>query len=314
MRDLLLAALNASDRIDGRCLHEIATPAARIDLHCHSTFSNERLHFLPGMAWRPLLTPGEVYDRAKARGMTFVTITDHDTIDGCKALLDERGPLRDFIVGEEISVRFPEDRTLIHVNVYDIDEAQHREIQRRRDNLYDLVAYLRQIDKLYVLNHMTWTGQQRVLTPHQIEVMLELFDVFEGINGTRSYMHNAFVWQATAQRGKVLVGGSDSHTYRVGTTWTQTFGRTSAELLRNIRAGYARPAGAFGTPEKLREDVWLTLQKYVERSLAEATGRWQRFRYRLLRGFGRAVCPLACFGYHKHQDLVIRGCLRALPA
>ncbi len=315
MRELVTATLehelpDTGDRVWGWP----DRPAARIDLHCHSTFSRERLHLLPGVFWHPLLTPEQVYDRAKARGMDFVTLTDHDTLDGCRALLDRRGALPDFIFGEEVSVRFPEDRTLIHVNVYDIDERQHDEIQRRRDDIYALVAYLRQIDKLYVLNHMTWTGQQRLLKPEQIEAMLALFDVFEGLNGARGYPHNALVWQATAGQGKVLVGGSDSHTFRVGTTYTRTQGATRPEVLASIRAGRAVPGGAFGTPEKLREDVWLSLQRNVERRLADATGRWQRFGYQTVRRIGKTLHPLVCLGYHRYQDLLIRGFLRALPA
>jgi predicted metal-dependent phosphoesterase TrpH len=291
-----------------------AWPNTRVDLHCHSSFSEERLSFLPGMVWHPLCEPEDVYDLARQRGMDFVTITDHDTIDGCKALLDRRGPLRNFVVGEEVSARFPEDGTVIHVNVYDIDETQHAEIQRLRHNIYDFISYVRSIGKLYILNHMTWTEQQKVLTSWQIERMLELFDVFEGLNGARSYMHNAFVWQATADHDKVLVGGSDSHTMRVGTTYTRTQGQTWPEIVASIRAGRAVPCGAFGTPEKLREDVWLTLQRAVEERLTEATNRWQRFKYRTVRQVGRMLHPLVCVGYHKHQDLLIRGFVQALPA
>jgi len=286
----------------------------RIDLHCHSTFSDERLRGLPGLVYHPLCEPEEVYDLAKARGMDYVTITDHDTIDGCKALLDRRGELPDFIFGEEVSARFPEDGTVVHINVFDHDEEQHREIQRLRDNIHDLIAYLRAQGKLYVLNHMTWTAQHRVLAPWQIELMLELFDVFEGLNGARSFAHNAFVWHATRGHNKVLVAGSDSHTHRVGTTYTLSTGSSRQEVLANIRAGQAATCGAFGTPEKLREDVWLVVQKEVERRMADATSRWQRLVCRVMRQVGRTLHPLVCLGYHKHQDLLIRGFARALPA
>lgn len=291
-----------------------ARPGVRVDLHCHSTFSDERLRWLPGMVYHPLMTPGEVYDLAKARGMDFVTMTDHDTITGCLALLEQRGPLPDFFIGEEISVRFPEDGTIVHVNVFDHDEAQHCEIQRLRDNIYDLCAYLRRIDKLFVLNHMTWTEQHRVLKAWQLEVMLELFDVFEGLNGARSYAHNAFAWHATRGRGKVLVAGSDSHTFRVGTSYTLSEGRTPAELFASIRAGQAACCGAFGTPERLREDVWTVLQMNVEWRMAAAQSGWGRVACRLVRRIGKALHPLVLFGYDKRQDALIRGFLRELPA
>ena len=289
-------------------------PGTRIDLHCHSTGSAETLRWLPGLVYRPLLEPEQVYDLAKARGMDFVTLTDHNTIDGCKALLDRRGDLPDFIVGEEASVRFPQDGTVVHVNIYDIDEEQHREIQRLRENIYDVIAYTRGIGKLCVLNHMTWTQQHRVLDPWHIEAALELFDVFEGLNGARSYAHNAFAWFVTRDHGKTLVAGSDSHAHRVGTTYTLSTGTTRAELLANIAGGDAVPCGDFGTAEKLREDVWLVLQKNVERRMAEATGHWDRIVCRAVRRVGKTLYPLVCLGYDKQQDVLIRGFVRALPA
>lgn len=289
-------------------------PATRIDLHCHTTYSDETLRFLPGLVYHPLLTPGETYDLAKSRGMDFVTITDHDTIDGCKALLDERGPLADFIVGEEVSVTFPEDGTIVHVNVFDINEAQHAECQRVASNIYDLTDYLTRIDKLFVLNHLTWTEQHRALQRWHIEAMLQHFPVFEGMNGTRSFAHNAFAWCATQGRGKVLVGGSDSHTHRVGTTYTRTLGATRADVIANIRSGVAEPCGGFGTPEKFREDVWLVLSKEIERRIAETSSAWERAICRTVRRFGQVTYPLACLGYHARQNMLIRQFLRALPA
>jgi predicted metal-dependent phosphoesterase TrpH len=285
-------------------------PAARIDLHCHSTFSKERSRYLRGLVYRPLMEPQELYDLAKARGMSFVTITDHDSIEGCLALLDRHGDLPDFIIGEEVSAAFPQDGTVVHVNVYDHDEAQHREIQRLRGNIYELVDYLRHIDKLFVLNHLTWTARNRVLAVWQIEALLELFDVLEGLNGTRSYSHNVFAWQVARGRGKVLVAGSDSHTRRVGTTYTITTGSDRTEVLANIRAGRAAPAGAFGTAEQMREDVRLVLQKNMERRLAEASRYWERWACRVVRGLGKLVYPAVCFGYELRQMMLVRGFAR----
>lgn len=313
MVDLLTPVVEFERALGERCSPWRRVAGRRIDLHCHTTFSDEMIRYLPGIVYHPLLTPEQTYDLAKSRGMDFVTITDHDTIDGCKALVDARGHLPDFVFGEEVTTVFPEDGTIIHVNVFDIDEAEHAEIQRIRGNIYDLVNYLVTIDKLFVLNHMTWNEQHRALKTWQIEVMLELFPVFEGINGTRSYAHNAYAWAATRGRNKVLVGGSDTHTNRVGTTYTLSRGDTKNELIANIRAGISEPSGEFGTAEKFREDVWLVLSKNLERRLQEAESRWQRLSCRALRQVGRLVSPAVCFGYHTRQNLLIRDFLRALP-
>lgn len=313
MNDLLSPMLEYSIHPDDRPRAAGASTHVRIDMHCHSTFSDERIKYAPGIVYHPLLEPEESYDLAKSRGMDFVTLTDHDTIDGCRALLDRRGPLSDFIIGEEVSVVFPHDGTIVHSNVYDIDEAQHRELQRARHNIFDFVAYCRSIDKLYVLNHMTWNEQHRVLTRRHIEVMLEHFPVFEGLNGTRSYAHNAFAWYATREHRKVLVGGSDSHTHRVGTTYTLSHGGSADELIANIRGGDAAISGEFGTPEKLSEDVWIIIQRNFERRMADASSMWERLFCRAARRLGATIYPLVCFGYHKHQNVLIRDFVRALP-
>ena len=60
----------------------------------------------------------------KARGMDFVTITDHDTIDGCLQIAD----LPDTFISEQITTYFPHDPCKIHLLVWGISEAQHAEI------------------------------------------------------------------------------------------------------------------------------------------------------------------------------------------
>lgn len=310
----LLSPIAEFEPVPGRPGEYRRTEGTRIDMHCHSSFSDERIRYLPGVLYHPLLEPEESYDLAKQRGMDFVTLTDHDTIDGCKALLDRRGDLADFIVAEEVSVAFPDDGTVVHVNVYDIDEAHHRELQRLRGNIHDLAAYCRSNEKLFVLNHMTWTQQHRTLTTRQIETMLELFDVFEGLNGARSYAHNVFAWCATRGSEKTLIAGSDSHTNRVGTTYTLTTGRTKAEVIAAVRAGHAHMCGAFGTAEKLAEDVRTLLQKNFERRMAAAGGVWQRAAFRLARRLGALAQPIICFGYNARQNLLVRDFARAIPA
>ena len=78
--------------------------ATRADLHCHSTASAvsklgvQRALGLPECA----TPPEEVYALAKRRGMDFVTITDHDTIDGALEIADRP----DVFVSEELTARF----------------------------------------------------------------------------------------------------------------------------------------------------------------------------------------------------------------
>ena len=78
---------------------ELETPAwfadprfKKADLHCHSVYSTFK-YFRIANTRDSYNRPEEVYRLAKERGMDFVTITDHDSIDGCLALLDRQpGP------------------------------------------------------------------------------------------------------------------------------------------------------------------------------------------------------------------------------
>jgi predicted metal-dependent phosphoesterase TrpH len=92
--------------------------------------------------------------------MDLVTITDHDSLDGCLEVLDRLGDLPDFITGEEVSATFPEFNRTVHLGVYGLNEAQHREIQRLRSNAQELVPYLRQQNLLFVLSHFFWPAQR----------------------------------------------------------------------------------------------------------------------------------------------------------
>src|SRR5262245_20087543 len=90
----------------------------RADLHCHSDASNKATEAALNAISCPecYSHPDEVYAQAKRRGMDFVTITDHDTIEGV-----ERISMRpDVLVGEELKCWFPEDECKMHVLVYGI--------------------------------------------------------------------------------------------------------------------------------------------------------------------------------------------------
>ena len=83
-----------------------------------------------------------MYAAAKARGMDLVTITDHDSIDGCLEFLERHPDADDFFISEEIECRFPDVDLKVHIGAYDISERIHRDIQPLRRNVFEAVAYL----------------------------------------------------------------------------------------------------------------------------------------------------------------------------
>ncbi|HEY3246477.1 MAG TPA: PHP domain-containing protein [Phycisphaerae bacterium] len=296
---------------------DASSTLVRIDLHCHSTYSVELVPALPRLRFYPLLTPQQIYRLAKSRGMDYVTITDHDTIDGCKAFLDQHGDVPDFIVGEEVSTTFPSDGMVIHINVYDHTEAEHREIQRLAGNVLELVPYLRSINRLFVLNHPTWNKFDLPTTPRRIEEYLELFDVIEGINGARPYAHNAWVWslaqgsefrvQSSRRRGSppVLVAGSDSHSDAVGTTCTITQGRDRRSVLANIRTGRVAIRGAMGSSATMLVETRKLIEANLAYRLSLTDSRLRHAAWKLAATSGRLVARLMVQRYYRRQDALL---------
>lgn len=93
----------------------------RCDLHVHSWHSGAADVPVLGSVGRECYSdPLEVHERALARGMDLVTLTDHDTIDGALSLAH----LDDSFVSEEVTLVLEGGRQL-HVNVFGIDPRQH---------------------------------------------------------------------------------------------------------------------------------------------------------------------------------------------
>src|SRR6202163_1269883 len=122
----------------------------RCDLHVHSVAS--------GMCSPPVLDricresyndATEVYKRLKKLGMAIVTITDHDSIDAAEVL--RRYP--DFFLSEEVTVKMPSG-TLMHLGVYGINERDHAEIQRRRNDFIALLMYLTERKLFFGVKHV----------------------------------------------------------------------------------------------------------------------------------------------------------------
>src|SRR5688572_17584815 len=95
----------------------------RVDLHCHSDASNKAAEVVLNAISCPecYSDPLDVHGQAKRRGMDFVAITDHDTIDGVMSLRQKKD---DVLVGEEVTCWFPEDDCKLHLLVYGITPEQ----------------------------------------------------------------------------------------------------------------------------------------------------------------------------------------------
>ena len=68
--------------------------------------------------------------------MTFVTITDHNTLEGALRIAHEQ----DTFLSVEVTTRFPEDDVTLHVLVWGLTEQDHRDLQPFRPSVYELVV------------------------------------------------------------------------------------------------------------------------------------------------------------------------------
>lgn len=234
---------------------------ARVDFHLHSYASNVTDYYASNSLAIPesYSDPIETYRVLKARGMDIVTLTDHNSIDGVRVMLD--AGLEDVFISAEMTATFPEDGCNIHVTAANISEAEFAEINRLRPNVYEMVAYLdeRVRDEAenpdgrrlaYFMTHPLMTTQNRpygregALSVWHIERALLLFGCLEVKNGARARSCNSLTARllealdekklleladkhGLAPKGatpwrKAIVGGSDDHSgINQGRAWTE---------------------------------------------------------------------------------------------
>jgi len=239
----------------------------KADLHCHSVYSTFK-YFRIANTRDSYNRPEEVYRIAKQRGMDFVTLTDHDSIDGCLYLLNKNPDLPDFFISEEVETFFPDTHQRIHVNVFDIDERQHEEIQRRRRNIYDLHEYVKEERILASANHMFQNYRMRNSPRHYFEEMLHMFDIFEVKNGAMASQHNRLIEDLMSvvreKRGAVsLVAGSDAHTLGpLASVYTVAEAQSVTDFLEKIRGGECFVWGSEMGFSELLSDVYRMVFRY----------------------------------------------------
>jgi predicted metal-dependent phosphoesterase TrpH len=239
----------------------------RADLHCHSRYSIFK-YFRRANTRDCYNAPEDVYRIAKQRGMSYVTLTDHDSIDGALYLLNKHPDLTDFFIGEEVETYFPETGQRIHVGVWGLNEVQHREIQRLRRDIRELVPYMKSQRLIFCVNHLFQNYRMKNVAARYMCELLEMFDIFEVMNGAMASVHNKMVQQLMStlgERGRKvsMVGGSDAHTLKhVAKVHTVSKGETVGEFLENVRAGNSFAWGEEMRFRDLIADLYLLILAY----------------------------------------------------
>jgi predicted metal-dependent phosphoesterase TrpH len=195
--------------------------------------------------------PEEVYATLKRRGMQLVTVTDHDSIDAAERL--RRYP--DFFLSEEVSCR-ASSGTDLHIGVYGIDDRDHVQLQRRREDFPSLLAYLTARRLLFSVNH-AFSGLTGACTRADFEEFVTAFPAVETRNGQMLPAANRYAAEMARRAGKAEVAGSDAHTIAsLGRTYTEVAdARTPAEFLDGLKRGAGAVRGESGDYWKLTRAV-----------------------------------------------------------
>jgi glycosyltransferase involved in cell wall biosynthesis len=259
----------------------------KIDLHVHSKYSVRPSQWILQKLGCPecFTEPAEVYRIARQKGMDLVTITDHNTISGSAEIAHLPGTF----ISEEVTTYFPDDGCKAHVLVYDINDAIHREIQKVRENIFDLVHYLTENGIVHVLAHPLYSVNDR-LTMDNFEKYLLLFSTFE-LNGARDdYQNQAirFIIESLTPKTierlidkhrieptfdepwrKGMTGGSDDHSSlniaRCHTVVGEV--RTLKEFLLGLELRRAEADGEGSTPQVMSHNIYGIAYQYYKRKL-----------------------------------------------
>ncbi|QNN23054.1 glycosyltransferase [Planctomycetales bacterium ZRK34] len=267
---------------------------ARADLHVHSRYSDRPSEWVLRRVGAPecFVEPLQVYERAIAAGMNFVTISDHNKIDGALDIAH----LPNTYISTEVTTYFPENDAKMHILAIGITEEQFRAIQDLRTDIYALRRFFVAEDIIYSVAHPLFLVNDR-LTIDQFEKLLVLFNRFELINGTRdpraTQVVEALLNSLTPQmiddlankhgiepvgptpHKKLLTAGSDDHSglYIASAHTVTPHAETVEQFLDHLRHGRHEPAGRSGSSVHLAHCFYqIAYGYYKQRILRDPAG------------------------------------------
>ena len=300
---------------------------SRCDLHIHSRYSARSEEWLFRRLDFPdsYSDPKQLHEQLLKRGMDFVTITDHDTIDGCLKIAH----LPRTFISEQVTTCFPNDPCKLHVLVWGISEQQHREIEAVRDNIFELQRYLQTTQIAHAVAHPLYSVNGKLEARH-LEQLILLFKHFEAINGLRdtllSDLAQILFKQLTPEKiedfasrhsfapthaepwKKIFIGGSDDHGGQfAAAAFTETPAASSAEkFLRLIRCGDCVAQGHGGTPLILSHGFYNTVACFIQDRFHEKLGPSAALLEKMFSRFMEGRAPTE-FTLREKMEFIVQG-------
>ncbi len=226
----------------------------KADLHVHTCCS----HDVP--AWGPV-HPKVLYERALSKGMNYVTFTDHDTINAFDLLGSNKDSL---VTGVELSITDIQNvGHSIHINVFELDREQFNtiaSISSKRQNIFELIDFLKDDDLLYMYNHPFWFAAGEVPNLSVIPEIAKNFPLIE-YNLQELKQKNQFAMALAHRLDKGMAITTDSHTGSIGAAYTIAEGDDFRSYFKNICEGNAFLVTDFSLWKHLSRElsVWVEL-------------------------------------------------------
>ena len=302
---------------------------SRCDLHIHSRHSARSEEWLFRRFDFPdsYSDPKQLYEQLLGRGMDYVTITDHDAIDGCLEIAN----LPRTFISEQVTTYFPQDGCKLHILVWGVSERQHCDIESVRDNIFDLQRYLQRAQIAHAVAHPLYSVNGKLKASH-LEQLILLFKHFEGINGLRDALLSDLAKtlfnqltpakiEALANRHglapthvapwhKILVGGSDDHGGQfVASAFTETPAADSAEkFLDLVHNGDCSACGQGGTPLILSHGFYNTVACFIQDRFHEKLGPGGALLEKMFSRFMEGRAPTE-FTLKEKMEFIVQGVL-----
>ena len=243
----------------------------KADLHIHTTFSE-----YPTSDKEPFkfigiqdcyIHPEDTYKIAKKKGMDFVGITDHHSIE---AALDLDSKYPDIIIGEELDVKASDDGHIIHLLVYDINEKQHNDLSDLRNiGVKETCEYTRKNDIVHSWAHPNLNPVKAVLSNKLIDELMNYIDRVEVKNGLDTHIGNNFAKNIAKKYSKKISGGSDAHTKSfIGDVFTHNnSARNKRDFIEALKEGNVKVSGLdinlYRIQKKIYEFAYQSLVKDI---------------------------------------------------
>jgi glycosyltransferase involved in cell wall biosynthesis len=272
----------------------VSERVSKADLHIHSKHSNRPSEWFLRKIGAPesFVEPRALYENCRRQGMDFVTISDHNTIDGALEIAD----LPNTFISCEVTTYFPEDGCKIHFLVIGITEHWFKDIDALRPNIYELRDYVVANNIIHSVAHPLFRINDRLTIDHFEKLML-LFNRFEGINGSRCHracaLANAVMENLTPEMiaemadrhgirplgetpwKKTFTAGSDDHSglYATNAHTITPHASTVVDYLEHLRAGRHWTGGGGGTSLRLAHSFYHIAYSYYASRFLGRTSR-----------------------------------------